>query len=96
MQIPLPRALFLYANADYLVHGVVTGSNGNYSVVLNLETAFSRELVKSASVEYTFSQDLSAVGWSACCSACDLIMTTYLHLKKIKETRENPMPFTLT
>ncbi len=40
-------------DADYVFVSTVTGSNGNYTYTLSLQTAITREIVKSASASFT-------------------------------------------
>ena len=41
-------------SADYLITGSVAGSNGNYTLNLELQTAISREVVKSQSANFSY------------------------------------------
>ena len=52
-----PSGEIKFAITDYILTGTVTGANGSYIATLNLETAKTREIVKTASSPYTLSND---------------------------------------
>ena len=76
------------AVGDYLISGTVTGGAGQYNVTINLETAVSREVVKSVSMPYTFNLEPFDVGRSLGAQLSPLYQTIMDFEKKKRDGGE--------
>ncbi len=85
----IPPSSGSLAMGDYIIYGVISGSSGSYSLQLNLETAISRELVKTNSVSFSTGFDPFKVGSDAV-SAFGPLYTTILNFEKNKRDEGEP------
>lgn len=85
----LPPSSGSTAMGDYIIYGVVSGDNGSYTLQLKLETAKSRELVKSNSVNFSAGFKPLDVGLNAA-SAFGPLYTTMLDFEKKKRDEGEP------
>jgi len=85
----LPPASGSTAMGDYIIYGIVSGENGSYTLQLNLETAKSRELVKSTSVHFSAGFKPLDVGFNAA-AAFSPLYTTMLDFEKKKRDLGEP------
>lgn len=77
------------ASGDYIISGVVTGNSAGYSLQLNLETANSREVVKSAVVNFSKGYDPFQIGYNAA-SSFGTLYNTCLDFEKKKRDEGDP------
>ncbi len=75
--------------ADYILAGSVSGGGGTYSLNLNLETAKTREVVKSASINFSTGFDPFEIG-KAAAAQLGPIYTTILEFERKKRDQGEP------
>jgi len=88
----IPPATGSVASGNYIIYGVVTVGGSNYNLLLKLETAKSRELVKEFNIPFAAGFDPISTGYNAATNFAPLY-TTCLDFEKKK--RDGGEPFAI-
>jgi len=85
----IPPATGSVASGNYIIYGVVTGGGSSYNLLLKLETAKSREVVREFNIPFSVGFDPISTGYNAA-SIFAPLYTTCLDFEKKKRDEGEP------